>query len=90
MSTTTSPTSTNSRAPCLSRQPLRHLPLAGLSGLPCTVPEGPEDGLGDGLGDGGEELRLPTMLAVLTLCYLTNHVPVLVSSATSHRVSPVT
>ncbi|KAK3911243.1 HTH-type transcriptional activator Btr [Frankliniella fusca] len=73
MSTTTSPTSTNSRAPCLSRpaqlqqlQQLHHLQL------PCTVPEEQAE-------DEAEALRLPTVLAVLALCYVTNHIPILVS-----------
>lgn len=41
----------------------------GPLGQPYTVPE----------EDDAEELRLPTALAVLALCYVTNHIPVLVS-----------
>ncbi len=72
MSTTTSPTSTNSRAPCLGRPPpLHHLQL------PCTVPEEQAE-------DEAEALRLPTVLAVLALCYITNHIPILVSERVAH------
>jgi hypothetical protein len=53
----TSTSSTNSRAPCLARQPVRD----------------------DGVMAAHEDLRLSSVVSILLLCYVSNHLPVLVS-----------